>query len=82
MAEKSLVNEAAVTATVVAVLPAVVAVVLVLDELLHAVSTTAAVNTDTALLRASFIRLLLIESVVGDGGRLVRNRTDGAMNKA
>jgi hypothetical protein len=67
MAEKSLVNADAVTATVVAVvaeLPAVVAVVLEDDELPHAASEIVApmvMNTDTAFLGVTFMCLLLID---------------------
>jgi hypothetical protein len=67
MAVKSALNALAVTATVVAVLPAVVPVVLVDDELLHATSTTAApmdVNTDTACLGVSFMSFLLIDRMM------------------
>ncbi len=69
MAEKSLVNADAVTATVVAVvaeLPRVVAVVLV-DELPHAASAIVAprvANTDTAFLGVTFMGLLLMDGHV------------------
>src|SRR5438445_269817 len=63
MAEKSAVNEVAVTATVVAVLPLPpLPVVLVDEELLHATSATAAprvVNTDTACRGVTLMCLLL-----------------------
>jgi hypothetical protein len=84
MAPKSLVNEVAVTATVVAVLPAVVPVVLVDDELLHATSTTAApmlVSTDTARLGVDFMGVLLIDGQKGERSPS-RKRKETSMNEA